>query len=122
MANKKPKSLYKKRVFLNDDLEMAGFVIAIIEEFITNKKGVPYSYPTFTLSDCSNKIYLDFGFSDLQEMRRSLKKIRLLRGVIENFANHFESEAARIESTILEKKEKKVKNDRSTSRKDNTGA
>ncbi len=96
--SKKLKGLFKKRAFLNPDMEMSAFVVAIMEEFRYNRHecGVA-AYPTLDIGDCYRKVSLDFGFCNKQEMRKAHKKLETLRSTINGFADAFDAEVKRFE-------------------------
>jgi hypothetical protein len=104
---KKVKPVFAKRTFLNDNPELSGFIIAVVEEFTHNSDGERVSgYPVLDLGDCSNKISLDFSFYTPTQMKRSQKKIELLRSIINDFADAFNKEVERfVESEKTRPKE-----------------
>lgn len=110
---KKQKIVFKKRAFLNDDISMAGFVIAVLPEFNYNEDGDRVSaYPTFDLGDCSTKISLDFSFYTKAQMKQVRKKLELLRLAVCGFTDAFDSEVKRfeeIEKDLPKTKKKKEK-------------
>jgi hypothetical protein len=108
----KEKILYKKRAFLNDDVSMSGFIIAVLEEF-THGRGAKASvsaWPEISIGDCSNKISLDFGFHNYQNMKKAAKKLKVFREAINGFADAFEAEVKRAEEIKLEKEKARKKN------------
>jgi hypothetical protein len=124
----KEKILYKKRAFLNDDISMSGFIIAVLEEFdvSTNRLGntTVSSWSSIDMGDCSNKISIDFGFHNYQNLARALKKLRLFREAVDGFADAFEVEAKRVvelkQAENKNKKEKGKKNARTKRKSDDT--
>lgn len=106
------KYAYKKRTFLNDDITLSAFIIASVEKFQEGelRRGV-FCYPTLDISDCSNKVSLDFCFHGEAGMKASHKKLKRLQKVINEFTAAFEAEMEEYQKTPKEeiKKEKKKK-------------
>src|SRR4051812_16276937 len=92
------KYAYKKRAFLNDSPELSAFIIATVEKFNRDDDGRRdvYAYPTLDIADCTNKVSLDFCFSGTRGMNTALKKVRLFKKIVDEFADAFEAEAERI--------------------------
>lgn len=92
------KPVYQKRTFLNDNKTMSAFVIATVEKLTVEsqrnnkEKKFPSLYPQFDISDCSEKISLDFSFFGETEMKTVRKKIRLFRQIVNEFADALEGE------------------------------
>lgn len=94
---------YRKRVFLNQDQELSAFLIASVPI----DKGFR-CYPTLDISDCSNKISLDFSFYSPDDAKKTKKKIKLFRDIVNAFADALEAEIAEKEKQGVPKR-KKVK-------------
>ena len=109
---RKPKVVYQKRAFLNDDKSMSGFIIAYLEEFLyheTETRDRISAYPSLDIGDCSNKVSLDFSFYNTADLKRALKKLRLFRDVVDGFADAFENEAVKAQEKLKQKPKKAPK-------------
>lgn len=90
---KKTKHSYRKRTFLNDDIEMSAFVIASVPAFkMDDEEGSVFCYPTLDISDCSNKISLDFSFYQESQMKKAHKKLKKFQSVVQEFTECFEKQ------------------------------
>lgn len=104
---KKVKPVFAKRTFINDDPEMSGFILAVVDKFShhdDDDKERVSGYPMLDIGDCSTKISLDFSFYTVEGMKRALKKARLVREVVDGFVDAIESEAKRYEEEEKERK------------------
>lgn len=91
MANK---YRYSKRRFLNDDKDMAGFILATVP-YPEKQDDGSYSsgiYPTFTIGDCSDRVNLDFGYYDESEKTKVKNKLKLFRQIVNEFADALEAQ------------------------------
>ena len=92
---------------------MSGFVAAVMEEFKYGDSGEPWCSPTLDLGDCSNKISFDFYFYNEKDMKKALKKVRLLREAIAGFADAFEEEVKKHEARPKEERKRKTRKHKS---------
>lgn len=90
----------EKRLFLNRDKSMSGFIVAMVEDTThlsdddnTARTG---GYIHLSLSDCNRKIYFSFDLEDRFERAASLYKIRRMAKVINAFKDALEKEAEAI--------------------------
>lgn len=102
--SKKVKIKYriKKRMFLNQDLDMSAHIIAIVEnteDFDFDDEGRRQSGEIeLSLTDCNDKISYYFYLNSAEERKNSLYKIRRLAKVINDFHQAIEEEAKLIAS------------------------
>lgn len=107
---RKIKHVYRKRTFLNEDLDMSAFVIASLQKFHIDKEDQSVSsYPTLDISDCNNKISLDFSFYQESDMKKSFKKLQKLKTIVNEFSDAFEKEMQEYEKIPRVPKKRKKK-------------
>lgn len=106
MRSKKHKPLINRREFLNEDKALSAFAITVLEKITVDEDGVS-CYPTFDISDCSNKVSLDFGFWQDNQINKVLKKAKLFKSIVNEFVDALEKEIE--EYKALPKPEKKEK-------------
>jgi hypothetical protein len=84
-------------MFLNQDLEMSAFIIAIVEnteDFTFDEENRrTYGEIELCLSDCNDKVCYYFNLSSAEQRRNSLYKIRRLAKVVNEFHEAIEQEA-----------------------------
>jgi hypothetical protein len=106
---KNPTIAYQRREFLNEDKEMSAFIIAKLSAFPTTQRGEVSSYPILDIADCSEKISLDFSFYGKEQLTSCLKKLRLFKAVVTEFADAYEKEAEKLLKSLEKKKVVKAK-------------
>ena len=116
MSNKNStKYRVRKRMFLNRDLYMSAFIIAIVENTedykIDKNGGRQYGEIELSLSDCTDKISYHFSLNSAKGRRESLYKIRRLAKVINEFREAIEAEAK-----MIAEQEKSISNKTKTAK------
>lgn len=105
----------RKRIFLNRDLDMRAFAIAIVEDTrsIPNENENDWKWGTIelTLSDCNRQISYDFNLSSKENRANSLYKIRRIAAIVNAVRDAIEIEAKSIDErkTIKPKTKPKAK-------------
>jgi hypothetical protein len=88
----------RRREFLNEDPELAAFVIGIVEDTreIPDDDEQSWSWGTIQLDlgDCYRRISFEFCMSDPEERAASLKKITLIAEVVSAVRDAIALEAA----------------------------
>ena len=109
MQKKSPKTIYKKRAFLNTDLEMQAFIIAHLQEFGGENLQKVWADPTLKISDCYRTISLDFSFYNSKDMKIAQKKLEKFTGIINQFKTLFDSQVDAYEKrkSVTERERKK---------------
>jgi len=93
----------RRREFLNEDLEMAAYVIGIVEDTSDisdeNEQGWKWGSIVLDFADCSRRVSFDLDLSDETKRTQSLRKISLIADVVnavrEGIAKEIESRNAR---------------------------
>lgn len=105
---KKQRTKYhvRKRMFLNLDLDMRAFAIAIVEDtraIPDSEDGWKWGEIQLNFGDCSRHVAFDFDMETRQDRRRSLYKIRRLAEIVNAVRDAIETEAASIEARKIVK-------------------
>lgn len=90
----------KERMFLNEELDMPAFIIAIVEDTSEEQKKDDFYYGemTLTLSDCYRQVSYDFSLSGEESRKAALYKIRRIAKMVNAFHDALEKEAELIDS------------------------
>ncbi len=101
----------RKRMFLNRDLDMRAFAIAIVEDTRSipndNENGWKYGEIQLNLSDCYRHVSFDFNMDTKKSRADSLYKIRRIAQIVNAVRDAIEIEAKSIdERKIVKPKEK----------------
>ncbi len=77
----------RRREFLNEDLEMPGYVIGVVEDtndIPDDEDEQRWKWGTVVLDfgDCTRRVSFDFDMSDPKERANSLRKITLIADVV----------------------------------------
>lgn len=103
----------RKRIFLNRDLEMRAFAVAIVEDTrsIPNEEESSWQYGTIQLNfaDCYRHVSFDFSMDTKENRRDSLYKIRRIAQIVNAVRDALEIEAKSIESRKIVKLKAKAK-------------
>ena len=103
----------RKRIFLNRDLDMRAFAVAIVEDTRgipnENEDGWKWGTIELALSDCYRHVSFDFDLSSKEERAKSLYKIRRLAGIINAVREALELEAKSIDERKAPKPKAKAK-------------
>ena len=101
MGNK-TKYHVRKRIFLNQHLDMKAFAIGIVEdtrEVPTDEdENWKWGEIQLTLGDCMRHVTFDFNLNTKSERKNSLYKIKRIAEVVNAVHRALETEAASIES------------------------
>ena len=87
MSEEKPVRYHvRRREFLNEDPEMPGYVIGIVEDTseIPDEpdEGWKWGHIVLDFGDCSRRVSYAFNMSDADERANSLRKINLIAEVV----------------------------------------
>lgn len=103
----------RKRIFLNRDLEMRAFAVAVVEDTRSisteNENGWQYGRIELTLSDCNRQVSYDFNMDTKESRRDSLYKIRRIAVMVNAVRDALEIEAKSIESRKIVQPKAKAK-------------
>lgn len=91
----------RKRIFLNRDLEMRAFAIAVVEdtrEIPNENEHWKWGDIQLNLSDCQRHVSFDFNMDTKNERRNSLYKIRKIAEIVNAVKNALEIEAKSIDA------------------------
>lgn len=103
----------RKRIFLNRDLQMRAFAVAVVEDTrgipTENENGWQYGAIELTLSDCNRQVSYDFNMDTKESRRDSLYKIRRIAEIVNAVRDALEIEAKSIESRKIVKTKAKAK-------------
>ncbi len=76
----------RRREFLNEDPELPAFVIGVVQDTSeiadTDEDGWKWGTIILDFGDCSRRVSFDFDMADVSERAHSLKKISLIREVV----------------------------------------
>ena len=84
-----------RREFLNEDPEMPGYVIAIVEDtsaMIDENEGWKYGTVTLDFGDCYRRVSYSFDLSDPHMRAHSLRKINLMAELVNEVRDAIEKE------------------------------
>lgn len=95
-----------RREFLNKDLDLSAYIIAIVPEVDTTLKFVDFS-PTLEIKDCNRQINLDFYTSELEDCEINIEKIRLLRDIVDSFCIEAEKQVNVVKEHLINSKNAK---------------
>lgn len=102
----------RKRIFLNRDLEMRAFAVAIVEDtrLIPNdeESGWQYGAIQLNLADCNRHVSFDFDMDTKESRRDSLYKIRRIAEVVNAVRDALEIEAKSIDERKIVKPKAKA--------------
>lgn len=102
----------KERIFLNLDLDMPAYAIAIVEDTSEHQGGSGedfyYGDINSSLSDCYRRVTYDFNLSDKESRKAALYKARRIAKIVNAFRDALEIEVTLIES-LQKPKSKKAK-------------
>ena len=98
--NQRTKYYVRKRIFLNRDLDMRAFAIAIVED----TRGIPnendndwkYGEIQLNLGDCYRHVSFDFNMDTKENRAASLYKIRRIAEIVNAVRDALELEAESI--------------------------
>lgn len=102
--SKKQRTKYhvRKRMFLNRDLDMRAFAIAIVEDTreIPNDENENWKsgWIELVLSDCYRHVSFDFNLNDKESRRNSLYKIRRIALIVNAVKDAIEAEVESIDA------------------------
>ena len=86
----------RRREFLNQDLELPAFVIAVIQDTTDlpddEDQRWKWAQAILDLGDCYKRVSFDLNMSDLEERAKTLHKINLLAEVINEVRDAIEKE------------------------------
>jgi hypothetical protein len=95
----------RERLFLNLNLEMRAYAIAIVEDTseIAMENVNDWKYPIIELrfADCIDEISFSFDLSSTENRENSLHKIREIARIVNTFREAIEIEAAAIKERQL---------------------
>ena len=81
-----PRYHVKRREFLNEDLEMPGFIIGVVQDTSDipddDERAWKWGSVVLDFADCSRRVSFDFDLSDDVERSNSLHKINLIAEVV----------------------------------------
>ncbi len=104
----------RKRMFLNDNLDMPAYIVAIVEDTRelqnSNKDEFHYGEVSLTLSDCYRQISYDFCLYDEESRNNSLNKIKRLAETFKEFHDALEKEIEMIENLKGKKQNRQTLN------------
>ena len=76
----------KRREFLNEDFEMPGYVIGIVQDTSDipdeDEQGWKWGTVVLDFGDCTRRVSFDFDMSDPAERANSLRKIAVIAEVV----------------------------------------
>ncbi len=76
----------RRREFLNEDPEMPGYVIGVVQDTShipdEDEQGWKWGTVILDFGDCTRRVSFDFDMSDLEERANSLRKINLIADVV----------------------------------------
>lgn len=102
----------KERIFLNFDLDMPAYAIAIVEDTSEHQgekdEDFYYGDISLSLSDCYRRVTYDFNLSDKESRKAALYKARRIAKAVNAFRDALEKEVKLIES-LQKPKSKKAK-------------
>lgn len=113
--SKKQRTKYhvRKRMFLNRDLDMRAFVIALVQDTREipqeDENAWMWGKIELTLGDCVRHVSFDFDLSSKAERSNSLHKIKCLAETINAVREALEIEAKSIEARQTVKPKAKAK-------------
>lgn len=91
----------RERLFLNLDLEMRAYAIAVVEDTseIAMENEDDWKYPTIELrfADCIDEVSFSFYLNSRESRENSLHKIREIARIVNAFREALETEAEAIE-------------------------
>ena len=101
----------RKRIFLNRDLDMRAFAVAIVEDTCSipneDENGWKNGWIELVLADCYRQISYDFNLNTKANRAASLSKIRKIAEIVNAVREAIEIEAKSIdERKIVKLKEK----------------
>ncbi len=100
----------KERIFLNLDLDMPAYAIAIVEDTGEHqgKSDGEFYYGdiSLSLSDCYRRVTYDFNLCDKEGRKAALYKIRRIAKMFNAFREAIEKEVKLIESLQKSKSQK----------------
>lgn len=103
----------RKRIFLNRDLQMRAFAVAVVEDTreipTDNENGWQYGRIELTLSDCSRQVSYDFNMDTKESRRDSLYKIRRIAEIVNAVRDALEIEAKSIDERKIVKPKAETK-------------
>ena len=103
----------RKRIFLNRDLEMRAFAVAIVQDTreIPTDENKNWEWATIelTLSDCVRQVSYDFNLNTKQDRANSLYKIRRIAAIVNAVKDAVETEAQSIDARKVVKLKTKPK-------------
>lgn len=111
---KKQRTKYhvRKRIFLNLDLDMRAFAIAIVED----TRGIPDSEDGWkwgeiqlNLGDCNRQVAFHFDMETKHDRRKSLYKIRRIAEIVNSVRDAIETEAESMERRKIVKPKPEAK-------------
>jgi hypothetical protein len=87
MSEEKPVRYHvRRREFLNEDPEMPGFIIGIVEDTSEipdeNEQGWKWGNIVLDFADCSRRVSFSFDLSETEARVNSLRKINLIAEVV----------------------------------------
>lgn len=101
MGNKqRTKYHVRKRIFLNLDLDMRAFAIAIVEdtrEIPDSEDGWKMGEIQLNLGDCNRQVAFHFDMETRNDRRKSLYKIRRIASIVNAVRDAIETEVESIE-------------------------
>ena len=111
--NQRTKYYVRKRIFLNRDLDMRAFAIAIVED----TRGIPnendndwkYGEIQLNLGDCYRHVSFDFNMDTKQKRADSLYKIRRIAEIVNAVREALELEAESINQRQIDQPKVKAK-------------
>lgn len=92
-----------RREFLNKDLDLSAYIIAIVPKVNTDAKFIEFS-PTLEIKDCNRQINLDFYTSELEDCDVNIEKIRLLRDIVDSFCIESEKQINIVKEHLINAK------------------
>ncbi|HTG91578.1 MAG TPA: hypothetical protein VL866_03230 [Pyrinomonadaceae bacterium] len=86
----------RRREFLNEDPEMPGYVIGVVEDTteISDQDEQSWKWGTVVLDfgDCTRRVSFDFDMCDPEDRANSLRKINLIAVVVNSVRDAIEKE------------------------------
>ncbi|MBC7796247.1 MAG: hypothetical protein H7Z37_05205 [Pyrinomonadaceae bacterium] len=109
-SENKTKYRFRKRLFLNKELNMPAFIVGIVEDTSFYKdEGESWKWGTIELSlgDCYRRVSFDFSMDTREERAASLYKIKRIAKIVNAVRDAIELEAKAINAreTKLQKLE-----------------
>ena len=97
----------RKRIFLNRDVEMRAFAVAIVEDTRSvpndEENGWQYGAIQLNFADCSRHVSFDFSMDTKENRRDSLYKIRRIAAIVNAVRDALEIEAKSIDGRKIVK-------------------